>query len=95
MLVSLYMLSVCCTSNALSIRCVKQTKDTYRQKRAKHLKKNIASLRVSVNKHLGCSSDNVADQQRNVDTWEIISENAKHIRDMYLELKRIEETQEN
>lgn len=89
------MLSVCCTPNVLSIRCANKQQDSYHQKRAKHLKKNITSLRVSVNKHLGRSSDNVADQQSNADTWEIISENAKHIRNMYLELKRIQEAEEN
>lgn len=87
------MSSVCCAAKVVSVRCVRKTQNDYHQKRARHLKKNIASLRVSVNKHLGFSTD--ANRQSNADTWEIISENAKHIRNMYLELKRIEEAEEN
>lgn len=59
------------------------------QKRVRHIEQNIYSLRIFVNNHLNLSSDEMVDDKTNAEHWTLISQNAKYISKMYLDLDNI------
>ena len=76
-------------SHKKSAKTVHSSRMNLQEKRVRHIEQNICSLRMSIDTHLRVSLSEMVEDKKNAEHWKLISENAKYIANMYLELENI------